>query len=117
MVEKQRHLAQHGGIVMEGRDIGTHVLPDAEIKVFMIAGIKERAQRRFKEMEARGIDITVDEIAQDIRQRDKLDSTRASAPLKPAKDAIQIDTSLLSIPEQVALVLKLVEEYTIGDRQ
>jgi cytidylate kinase len=111
MVEKQRNLAKDGGIVMEGRDIGTNVLPDAEIKVFMVAGLRERALRRFKEMESRGINISIEEIEQDIRQRDELDSTRLSAPLKPAADAIQIDTSNLTIADQVSQVLNLVRKY------
>ncbi len=110
MVEKQRFLARHGGVVMEGRDIGTHVLPDAEIKVFMVAGLKERALRRHIELKKKGIEISREEIEADIQRRDDLDSSRAIAPLKPAKDAVHIDTSLLSIDEQVALVLKLVDD-------
>jgi cytidylate kinase len=111
MVEKQRFMARHGGVVMEGRDIGTHVLPDAEIKVFMIAGLKERALRRHVELKKKGIEISLEEIEADIQRRDDLDSSRATAPLKPAKDAVHIDTSLLSIDEQVARVLKLVDDF------
>ncbi len=111
MVEKQRFLARHGGVVMEGRDIGTHVLPDAEIKVFMIAGLKERALRRHVELKKKGIEISLEEIEADIQRRDDLDSSRGTAPLKPAKDAVHIDTSLMSIDEQVARVLKLVADF------
>ena len=111
MVEKQRFLARHGGVVMEGRDIGTHVLPDAEIKVFMIAGLKERALRRHVELKKKGIEISLEKIEADIQRRDDLDSSRVTAPLKPAKDAVHIDTSLLSIDEQVARVLKLVDDF------
>jgi len=111
MVEKQRFLARHGGVVMEGRDIGTHVLPDAEIKVFMVAGLKERVLRRHLELKKKGIEINLEEIEADIQRRDDLDSSRATAPLKPAKDAIHIDTSLLSIDDQVALVMKLVDDF------
>lgn len=111
MVEKQRFLARHGGVVMEGRDIGTHVLPDAEIKVFMVAGLKERVLRRHLELKKKGIEISLEEIEADIQRRDDLDSSRATAPLKPAKDAIHIDTSLLSIGDQVALVMKLVDDF------
>lgn len=111
MVEKQRFLARHGGVVMEGRDIGTHVLPDAEIKVFMIAGLKERALRRHVELKKKGIEISLEEIEADIQRRDDLDSSRVTAPLKPAKDAVHIDTSLMSIEEQVARVLKLVDDF------
>ena len=111
MVEKQRFLARHGGVVMEGRDIGTHVLPNAEIKVFMVAGLKERVLRRHLELKKKGIEINLEEIEADIQRRDDLDSSRATAPLKPAKDAIHIDTSLLSIGDQVALVMKLVDDF------
>ena len=111
MVEKQRFLARHGGVVMEGRDIGTHVLPDAEIKVFMIAGLKERVLRRHAELRKKGIEISLEQIEADIKRRDDLDSSRVTAPLKPAKDAVHIDTSLLSIDEQVDQVLKLVDDF------
>ena len=108
MVEKQRALAVHGGVVMEGRDIGTNVLPDAEIKVYMIAGIKERAARRHSELTKKGIHLPLDEIEKDIESRDMLDSSRETAPLKAAKDAIYLDTSHMSIAEQVAWVLQQV---------
>lgn len=111
MVEKQRFLAQHGGVVMDGRDIGTHVLPNAEIKVFMVAGLGERALRRYDELIKKDVDIKLEEIESEIQERDELDSSRATSPLKPAKDAVHIDTSHLSIEEQVDQVLKLVENY------
>ena len=111
MVEKQRFLAQYGGVVMDGRDIGTHVLPNAEIKVFMIAGLRERALRRFDELIKKYVDIKLEEIESEIQQRDDLDSSRETSPLKPANDAVHIDTSHLSIEEQVEQVLKLVESY------
>jgi CMP/dCMP kinase len=111
MVKKQRFLAQDGGVVMDGRDIGTHVLPNAEIKVFMIAGLRERALRRYDELIKKDVDIKLEEIESEIQQRDELDSSRATSPLKPAKDAVHIDTSRLSIKEQVDQVLKLVENY------
>jgi len=111
MVEKQRFLAQYGGVVMDGRDIGTHVLPNAEIKVFMIAGLRERALRRFDELIKKDVDIKLEEIESEIQQRDDLDSSRATSPLKPANDAVHIDTSHLSIEEQVEQVLKLVKNY------
>lgn len=111
MVEKQRSLAQYGGVVMDGRDIGTHVLPNAEIKVFMIAGLRERALRRYDELIKKNVGIKLEEIESEIQQRDDLDSSRATSPLKPANDAIHIDTSHLSIEEQVEQVLKLVKNY------
>ncbi len=111
MVEKQRMLARQGGVVMEGRDIGTHVLPDAEIKVFMTAGLKERALRRYSELKKKGIESSLEEIQADIARRDDLDSSRATAPLKPAVDAIHMDTSNMSIKEQVDWVLDLVDKF------
>jgi cytidylate kinase len=111
MVKKQQQLAAGGGVVMDGRDIGTHVLPDAEIKVFMVAGIKERAKRRYHELQAKGVKTSLDEITADIERRDRMDATRATAPLTAAKDAIHIDTSMLTIAQQVDKVLQLVSDY------
>ena len=109
MVEKQRYLARDGGIVMEGRDIGTTVLPGAQLKIFLHASITERARRRFEELKAKGIKSNLQVIEDEIRRRDELDATRQTAPLQPAKDAILLDTSQLSISDQVAEVLNLVK--------
>ena len=111
MVEKQRILARQGGVVMEGRDIGTHVLPDAEIKVFMTAGLRERALRRYSELKKKGVESSLDEIQADIERRDELDSSRATAPLKPAADAVHVDTSHMAIKDQVDWVLNLVDKF------
>ena len=111
MVQKQRQLAKKGNVVMEGRDIGTNVLPDAEIKVFMIASIHQRAQRRYQELTDKGVEVELADIEKEIEMRDELDSTRAAAPLKPAADAYHLDTSSLSIDQQVEKVLHLVREY------
>ncbi len=116
MVEKQRRLAAAGGIVMDGRDIGTVVLPDAEIKIFMQADLKNRAQRRHKELHGRGIKADLRDIEKEIKQRDRLDSSREIAPLKKAGDALVIDTSSLSIDQQVEKVLELVRDRQRCDR-
>jgi cytidylate kinase len=116
MVEKQRRLAAAGGIVMDGRDIGTVVLPDAEIKIFMDADLKNRAQRRYEELQRRGIKSDIRNIEKEIKQRDRLDSSREIAPLKKAGDAHIIDTSCLSIDQQVEKVLELVRNRQSSDR-
>lgn len=100
---------------MDGRDIGTIVLPDAEIKIFMKASLKERARRRFEELRARGLKIALSTIKKDIQQRDRLDSSRSISPLKPAPDAHTIDTSRLSIEEQVEKVLKIFHQKRSGN--
>lgn len=111
MVEKQRKLAEHGGIVMDGRDIGTVVLPNAEIKIYMKAELSERAKRRFEELQKKGVNFDITEIENEIANRDQIDSNRAASPLKPANDAIIIDTSNLTIEEQTNKCLDLVYNY------
>jgi cytidylate kinase len=106
---KQQDLAKGGGVVMDGRDIGTVVLPEADVKIFMQASVKERTDRRLKELHKKGIDVDRMDIKEEIIQRDKLDSNRDIAPLKPAEDAHILDTSNLSIDEQVDEVLNLVQ--------
>ncbi|MFC2698617.1 MAG: (d)CMP kinase [Limosilactobacillus fermentum] len=102
MVELQRQIAQEGGIVMDGRDIGTTVLPDAPVKIFMVASAHERARRRFLDNQERGIDGgSIEELQRAIELRDQKDSTRAVSPLVKAADAYQLDTTHLTI-EQVA---------------
>ena len=110
MKRKQRALAKNGGVVMDGRDIGTVVLPDADIKIFMDAGVDNRTDRRLKELEKKNIYVKRDRIKEEIIQRDLIDSTRDVAPLKPADDAIIIDTSDLTIDEQVQKVIDIVKE-------
>lgn len=107
MVKQQRFMADRGGIVMDGRDIGTVVLPDADIKIFMRASIDARAQRRMKDHSAHG--ISLDEIKNDIARRDHLDITRKESPLKKADDAIELDTSSLTIEEQVKIILDIIK--------
>ena len=104
LVEIQQKLGEAGGVVMDGRDIGTAVLPQAEVKIFLVASVEERAQRRFKENQQKGIDTTFDVLKEEIQQRDYLDSHREVSPLKQADDAVRIDTSGMSIKEVVAAI-------------
>ena len=104
MVAQQRELARAGGVVMDGRDIGTVVLPQAELKVFMIATLQERAQRRLLELQKNGESVTYAEVEQEIANRDKLDTSRSHSPLKKAEDARELDTSGLSIERQVTII-------------
>ena len=106
MVQEQRRLGRNGGVVLEGRDIGTVVFPDADLKIFMMAGIEERATRRKQELQQQGVEMPVDRLLKEIRERDIQDSTRAESPLIRAEDAILIDTSGLGIEEQVDRVVE-----------
>jgi CMP/dCMP kinase len=107
MLKRQRQLATEGGVVMDGRDIGTHVLPDAELKIFLRASVEERAKRRHEENLKKGFASDFEQLKQEISNRDKLDSEREVAPLKKAEDAIEIDTTALSIHD----VVKRIEDY------
>lgn len=97
MVERQQALAKKRGVVMDGRDIGTHVLPDAEVKVFLIATVEERAKRRYEENIQKGFPSNLEELKKEIEQRDHIDSKREASPLIKADDAVEIDTTSLSI--------------------
>lgn len=110
MVELQRQLAKSRGVVMDGRDIGTDVLPNAALKVFMSATVEERAMRRFADNKARGIDTPLAELQEEIAARDKMDSEREVSPLKQAADAIYIDTTDLTIREAAQEILALAKE-------
>lgn len=109
-VEKQQELAEQKGIVMDGRDIGTVVLPDADLKIYMIASVEERAVRRQKDNEIRGIQSTVEQLKKAISERDHYDMNREISPLKKADDAITIDTTGMSIEEVTDKILTLVEK-------
>ncbi len=110
MVELQRQMGNEGGVIMDGRDIGTVVFPHAELKFFMIASAEERARRRCEELIVKGLEADYETVLKELQERDKQDSTRALAPLKPATDAIEIDTTRLSIEEQVELLYQYVQE-------
>jgi len=107
MVREQRRMAEDGGIVLEGRDIGTIVFPNADLKFFMIAGIEARARRRLAELRIKGIQADVQQLQREIEERDRLDSTRAVSPLRKAQDAIVVDTSEMTIEEQVEFVVRI----------
>lgn len=108
MVIRQQKLAENNGVVMDGRDIGTVVLPDSDIKIFLVASVKERAERRHKENRSKGIFSDLEQLKKDIAERDYKDSTRDTSPLKQAEDAIRIDTTKLSIEEVVIKVKDLI---------
>jgi len=110
LVELQRKLARRGGVVVEGRDIGTYVLPDADLKVFMKASIEERVRRRVKEMQEKGVKVSPEEVRKELEMRDEIDSKRAFAPLKPAGDAFILDTTDLTIEEQVEKIIEKIQE-------
>ena len=109
MVELQRAMAADGAIVMDGRDIGTNVLPNADVKIFLTASVEERARRRYDEMKEKGYAVNFDKLKREIALRDKQDSEREISPLRQAEDAVLLDTTSLSIDEVVAHVLKLSE--------
>ncbi|MDK2820243.1 MAG: CMP/dCMP kinase [Clostridia bacterium] len=110
MLQKQRQMAATDQVVMDGRDIGTYVLPDAPFKFFLTASLEERARRRYEELTAAGEDVTLETVKEEIFQRDKEDSQREIAPLKPAPDATIIDTSDMNINEVVTMLLNLIKE-------
>ncbi|RSD26481.1 (d)CMP kinase [Mesobacillus subterraneus] len=110
MVKRQQLFARNGGVVMDGRDIGTHVLPNAEVKVFLLASVEERAQRRHAENIQKGFPSDLEKLKEEIATRDKIDSEREVAPLKKAEDAVEIDTTSLSIEDVVGKILALALE-------
>lgn len=109
LLELQRELARKEDVIMDGRDIGTCVLPDADVKVFLTASVETRAKRRYDELVEKGVACDLEEIARDIAERDERDSTREIAPLKQAEDAVLIDSSYMTIEEVVAAIVKLCD--------
>ncbi|MGL4523860.1 MAG: (d)CMP kinase [Bacilli bacterium] len=109
LVSEQQQMAQSANVVMDGRDIGTHVIPDAEVKIFLVASVEERAQRRYQENMTRGITTPIQVLQKEIADRDHYDSTRKVSPLKKAEDAILLDTSSLSIQEVTDKILSIVD--------
>ncbi|MDE1915452.1 MAG: (d)CMP kinase [Sphingomonadales bacterium] len=113
LYERQRQFAlQPGGAVLDGRDIGTVIAPEASAKLFVIASVAARAQRRFLEMQAQGREVSLAEIAADLEARDRRDRERAEAPLRAAPDAVELDTSALGKEAAIALAIALVEKLT-----
>lgn len=114
LVAQQQTMGESKGIVMDGRDIGTVVFPDAELKIFMTATAEERAQRRFKELSERGEEVTYQEVLENVQRRDLLDTTREDSPLIKATDAIEIDNSKLSLTAQFEKILELTQEKCLS---
>lgn len=110
MVLLQRQMAQHGAVVMDGRDIGSNVLPQADLKIFLTASVEERARRRFSQMHEKGYDIKFEELKADIASRDKVDTERAISPLVQAADAILLDSTAMTIDEVVEKILSLAKK-------
>jgi len=110
LVIEQQKMGEEGGIVMDGRDIGTVVFPNADLKLFVTADPETRAQRRFLELTIKGDKVTVEEIRYNLEERDRIDSSRKESPLRQAKDAILLDNSNLSQDEQLELTLNLVKK-------
>ncbi|MDY6429812.1 MAG: (d)CMP kinase [Bacilli bacterium] len=114
LVEMQRAMARSKNVIMDGRDIGTYVLPDADVKIYQIASVEKRAERRYLEAKEKGINMSYEDVLKDVQTRDHIDSSRAFAPLKQADDAIALDTSELSIEEVINEVLRIIKEK-VGD--
>jgi cytidylate kinase len=114
MTEQQRQIAKHGKIVMIGRDIGTVVLPDAALKLYLEASVEVRAQRRYIEDLGRGKKVCLDEIEESLRHRDEIDSGRSLAPLKPADDAVFVNSDEMSVYQVVEMIMKLIEDADEG---
>ena len=112
LVELQREISRGKNVVLDGRDIGTVVFPDAPLKIFLIASAEERAKRRMKEYEEKGIKEDFESVLANIKERDMIDSTRSESPLKKADDAVEIDTSFMTIEEVTDEITRLVKEKT-----
>ena len=116
MVREQRRMGEQGGIVVEGRDIGTVVFPNADLKIFMVADVEERASRRRKELEKQGADLPLEQLKSEIIDRDRKDSERDISPLRKANDAIRLDTSNLTIEQQVDFIIEKVQKILASKR-
>ncbi len=114
LLSLQRKMAEENNVIMDGRDIGTVVLPNAQIKLFLTASVACRAQRRYEELIAKGMNVTLEEVQSDMEKRDYADSHRAVAPLKPAEDAQIVDTSWLELHQSVALLTEIITRRLNG---
>lgn len=114
LLDMQRKMAESHSVIMDGRDIGTVVLPNASLKIFLTASPERRAERRYLELREKGATDSYDEVLRDIIKRDKIDSSRAAAPLKRADDAIEVDTSELSLDESIERICALISDRTGG---
>ena len=116
LVELQRKMAEQASVVMDGRDIGSYVVPHAQIKIYQNASVKTRAKRRFDENISKGIECTYEEVESEVKKRDYIDSHREFAPLKKSEDAYEIDTSFMSIDEVVQAIIDIVNQK-VGNRK
>jgi cytidylate kinase len=114
LVKLQHQLGEDKGVVMDGRDIGTVVFPNAELKIFMTATAEERAGRRFKELVVRGDKVSYEDVLENVTDRDYMDTTRADSPLKKAADAIEIDNSQMNLEDQFHIILQLAKDRIAG---
>ena len=110
LLEMQRDFARKNNVIMDGRDIGTVVLPNADVKIFMFASAESRAKRRYKELLEKGKEVTYEDVYNDMVQRDKNDSERTLAPCVPAEDAVMLDNSLMTVEENVRKVVEIINE-------
>ena len=110
LVREQRSMGEDGGIVLEGRDIGTVVFPDADLKIFMVAQVEERARRRQRELQQSGVEVDIEKLEKEILERDRQDSERTLSPLRKADDAIVLDTSDMTIEQQVEFIINKAKE-------
>lgn len=110
MVREQRRMGKRGGIVLEGRDIGTVVFPNADLKIFMVAHVEERARRRQKELKKQGVKVSVEQLVKELVERDRKDSKRDISPLQKAEDAVILDTSKMTLVGQADFVVQKVQE-------
>lgn len=110
LLNLQRDIAQKNNVIMDGRDIATVVLPNADVKIFLFASPECRAQRRYKELMEKGEDVTLEEVLADVNQRDYQDSHREIAPLKPSEDSVMADTSKLNLEESIQLIINIIKE-------
>ena len=110
LLDLQRNMAKTQNVLMDGRDIGTVVLPDATVKIFLTAAPEARARRRWKEYQQKGVDVSFEDVLEDVKKRDYQDTHRAAAPLKQAEDAVLLDTSALDFDQSLAAMKKIIEE-------
>ena len=113
MVDLQRKFSESKNVILDGRDIGTVVFPNADVKIFLVANAKERANRRYKELVKKGENVKIEEIYENILKRDEIDSTRKESPLKKAEDAIEVDTTSKNIEEVKNEILNIYSKYSI----
>lgn len=112
LVDMQRGMAEKYDVIMDGRDIGTVILPNADLKIFLTADVRDRARRRYEELRAKGMEKPFDEVLAEMEQRDEQDTQRAAAPLKAAEDAVLLDTSGNTLEESIDEVCRLISEKT-----